>query len=84
MKGTKMADNKSPRYDDGEKYGAAAYPAEKDAWAGVVWGESKYEAGKPIDAAISFAEAVQRRANKANHSERVWHGGNPGAGERDR
>jgi len=54
----------------------------------------KYDAGAKYEEAIwpeiesrapaSAAEVVQRRANKANHSERVRNNGNPGAGEKVR
>lgn len=37
---------------------------------------------KQQKAPASAGEVVQRRANKANHSERVFHGGKPASGSR--
>jgi hypothetical protein len=43
------------------------------------WNEAKWSAVEPE----RHGEAAQRRANGAKHSERVYHGGNRGAGDKD-
>jgi len=59
---------------------------ENDAgWgAGTFGTAATWKESAPSKAPPSAAEIAQRRSNKANHSERVRHGGNPGAGEKVR